>query len=376
LSYAPLQAGSGTLTLAYAYDDNSGAAKTGTLEIPYATTAANTVAAAASPAGQIIAVQKGGAQDVPVIFTTDDGRPATGLKVTSPLSAMPSGWTSGISSFVCATVSTGSGCRLDLHFSPATLVSGTLPLTYTYVDDGGAARSGLLDIAYAATTNDNVLGTAAPLGPIDAVVGDAAQSVTVTFATDDARSATSLAITGGLASLPPGWGSTSGAFSCAGIDADNPCRLHLSYAPPAAAAGTLTLIYGYLNNADEAKTGSVSVAYRATTNDTIVATPSPASVSLVTGTQATVAVTFTTDDGNPATDLTVGTALATLPAGWSSPANTFACATVGTGGGCTLTLTYAPTAADAGTLIVGFSYVSDSGTPKTGTLSLAYSAAP
>lgn len=376
LKYAPSQAGNGTLTLSYAYADDSGAAKTGSLEIPYASTASNTVAAAASPAGQIVAAQKGGAQDVPVTFTTDDGQPATALMVTSPLGALPSGWTSGVSSFSCASVTAGSGCRLDLHFSPATLVNGTLPLTYTYVDDGGTARSGLLDIAYAATTNDNVVGTPAPAGPIDAVVGDAAQTVTVAFTTDDARSATSLAITGGLASLPPGLSAPPGAFTCAGIDADNPCRLELTYAPPAAAAGSLTLTYDYVNNADEPKTGSVTLAFRATTHDTVVATPNPPSVSAVIGTQTAVTVTFATDDGNPASGLTLGAALAALPAGWSSAASTFTCATVGGGDGCTLTLTYSPPAADSGTLNVAFSYLDDSGTPKTGALSLAYSAAP
>jgi len=376
LSFAPLQAGSGTLTLSYAYTDDSGAAKSGSLDIPYATTASNTVTASASPSGQILAVQKGGSQDVPVTFTTDDGRPATGLTVTSNLAALPAGWTSGAPSFACASVSSGSGCRLDLHFAPATLVGGTLPLNYTFVDDGGTARSGQLDIAYAATTNDNVVGTATPAGPIDAVVGDTAQTVTVAFTTDDARSATSLAITGGLSPLPPGWTSAAGAFTCPGIDADNACRLQLSYAPAAAAAGTLTLTYAYSNNADEPKTGSVTLAYAATTNDSVVATPSPASVSAVTGTQTAVAVIFTTDDGNPATGLTLGTSLATLPPGWSSATNTLSCATVSTGGGCTLTLMYAPTAADAGTLNLGFSYANDSGVPKTGTLALAYSASP
>jgi hypothetical protein len=39
LTYAPTVTGSGTVTLNYGYDDNAGAAKTGTLNIPYAATA-------------------------------------------------------------------------------------------------------------------------------------------------------------------------------------------------------------------------------------------------------------------------------------------------------------------------------------------------
>jgi hypothetical protein len=324
----------------------------------------------------VIAIQKTGGQSVPVTFTTDDGKPATGLTVTSKLAALPPGWASASPSFSCASVSTGNGCRLILNFAPSTLVSGTFPLNYTYVDDGGTAGSGQLNIAYTATTNDNVVATPSPAGPINAVVGDAAQPVSVTFATDDGRAATSLLLTSSLGALPAGWTSPSTTFACSGLDSDNVCQLNLSYAPAAAAAGTLTLTYSYLNNADEAKMGSVNVAYRATTNDNIVGTPAPGSLAVVTGTSTAVTVTFTTDDGNPASALSMGAALATLPQGWSSTSSTFTCASVSTGNACTLTLTYAPTVADAGTLGLGFSYTSNSGALKTGTVSIGYTAGP
>jgi hypothetical protein len=42
--------------------------------------------------------------------------------------------------------------------------------------------------------------------------------------------------------------------------------------------------------------------------------------------------------------------------------------------GCELALSYAPTAADSGTVTLGFSYTNNSGTAKTGTISIPYTA--
>jgi hypothetical protein len=83
LTYAPTAPGSGTLILSYNYTDDSGAARTGALNIPYSTTSANSVAATATPASQINAVETTGSQAVAITFTTDDGKPATALSLTS-----------------------------------------------------------------------------------------------------------------------------------------------------------------------------------------------------------------------------------------------------------------------------------------------------
>jgi hypothetical protein len=81
-----------------------------------------------------------------------------------------------------------------------------------------------------------------------------------------------------------------------------------------------------------------------------------------------------TDDGNPARDLTITSGLTPLPGGWSSSASTFSCSSVDTGPGCQLSLSYAPTAADTGTLTLGYSYTNNSGMVKTGTLAIGYTA--
>jgi hypothetical protein len=374
LSFAPSAAVRGTLTLNYSYTDDSGTVKSGALNIPYAATPNGDVIAAAAPAGQINAIEKTGGQAVAVTFNTDDGKAAAGLYVMSNLAALPPGWSSASSGFSCSSVSTGNGCELHLTYAPAALTSGTITLNYAYDDTAGTAKTGSLNLNYAATTNDNVAAAASPTGQINAVVGQGAQAVSVTFTTDDGRSATALQVTSSLAPLPSGWSSTDASFTCSAVSTGNGCQLPLMYSPTAAGSGTLTLNYAYKNNAGVAKTGSVNIAYRATTNDNIVGTPIPSILAVLLASSTTLDIAFTTDDGNLANNLSVTSDLAALPSGWSSTAGSFACANVSTGTGCRLSLTYAPVAAASGTLSLTYSYDDDSGTAKTGSVSIPYTA--
>ena len=372
LAYAPTAAASGIITLGYSYTDDSGAARTGALNIPYSTASSNTVVATASPSGQVTAVENTAGQAVAVTFTTDDGKPASGLKLTSNLAALPAGWSSAAKSFACGSVGTGNGCQLHLTYAPTALTGGTLSLGYSYTDGAGAARNGLLNIVYTATTNDSVVGTAAPSGQINAIVGSGSQAVAVTFTTNDGRPASALVLTSSLTALPAGWSSTDTSFACSGLSSGTGCQLPLTYAPTMAGSGTLVLGYSYLNNANEMKTGSVNIAYRATTHNNIVGTPSPSALAVNLGSTTTVSFTFTTDDGNPASGLLLTSDLTALPAGWSSASSGFTCATVSTGTGCQLVLRYSPTAAASGTLSLTYGYADDSGTPKTGSVSIGY----
>jgi hypothetical protein len=148
----------------------------------------------------------------------------------------------------------------------------------------------------------------------------------------------------------------------------------LNYAPTGVDNGTLNLNYAYANNADEAKTGSVAIDYRTTTNDNVIATVNPASLSVVTGSGSyPVTVTFTTDDGNVASGLSANL---TLPADWSSTSSTLTCATLSVGASCQVALSYTPTIAATGTLSFGYSYMNSAGTAKTGTVSIPYTASP
>lgn len=375
LSFAPTAAARGTLTLNYSYTDDSGAARTGALNIPYAGSSDDTVVATASPSGEITAVKSSGSQAVTVTFTTDDGKTANTLYVTSNLADLPAGWSSAAHTFTCGSVGSGNGCQLHLTYTPTALASGTLILNYAFTNAAGTARTGSLNLAYAATTNDNVVATAAPGGPLNVIVG-ASQPQLVTFTTDDGRPASALAITSNLSALPQGWSSAASSFSCGGVSTGNGCQLALAYAPTAPQNGMLTLNFGYLNDAGESKTGSVSIAYGATTHNNVVPTPSQTPVSVVVGGSGAVSVTFTTDDGNPASAFSITSGLSTLPAGWSSPSSSFTCATLATGNSCQLTLNYAPTATASGLLSLTYGYNDDSGTPNTGSISIPYTATP
>ena len=375
LIFAPAASVSGTLTLNYSYTDEAGESKTGVATIPYFTSTANDVVATVSPVGQITAVEKTGGRSVPVTFTTNNGEAATNFSLGSSLKSLPAGWSVAASALSCASVSTGSGCQLSLTYAPAALGSGTLSLSYSYVDGSGAAKTGVSNIPYIATTNDNVVATPSQTGQITAVVGSAAVPLSVTFTTDDTQPATALQLTTNLSTLPVGWSSTASSFTCAAIDTDTSCVLPLSYAPVAYGSGMLTLGYSYINNAGLTKTGTLTIDYRAVTNDSIGGTASPASLSVRTGSSTPVTVTFVTSDGNPASALSLTTALGPLPAGWTSSASSLSCATVSAGTACTLSLTYAPTVAiTGGSLSLQYAYTNDAGVADTGTVSIPYTA--
>jgi hypothetical protein len=375
LVFAPTGAVTGTLTLNYSYTDASGAARSGDVDVPYATTSRQIVVAGVSPSGQVNAAQMGGQQAVNVTFTTSDGNVASGLSVVSGLANLPTGWSSTSTAFTCSSVSTGNGCQLPLKFAPAALGAGTLTLSYSYSDASGTTNFGVLNIPYAATTNDNVAGTVSPTGQIVAMLGSPAQTVSIAFTTDDNRLATALQLTTNLAALPAGWSYAPGSFGCSVLGSGSTCQLDLSYAPTGVDNGTLNLNFSYLNNADVAKTGSVAIAYRTTTNDNVLAAANPASLNVVTGSGShPVNVTFTTDDGNVATGLSAD--LSTLPLAWSTASSAFTCATLSVGTGCQVALSYAPTVAATGTLTFGYSYLNGAGTSKTGTVSVPYTAGP
>jgi hypothetical protein len=205
-------------------------------------------------------------------------------------------------------------------------------------------------------------------------VGEASPTVTVTFTTDDGRPATALEVTTNLATLPGGWTSSASTFTCSGLNGGTTeCVLPLTFTPTVAENGSLALAYKYSNDAGEAKTGTVNIPYVATTNNTVDATASLNVLSVLTGTTTPITITFVTDDGNPASALTVTSGLSPLLPGWSG-ASTFTCASVTTGTACQISLSYAPTVADSGNLALAFSYTNNSGIAKTGSIAIQYTA--
>jgi hypothetical protein len=276
----------------------------------------NSVVATATTSFSVIV---GSSTTVSLTFTTDDGMPATNLAITSGSTTLPAGW-SGPTNFTCASVSSGSGCILGLTYHPTAPGRGSLTVDYSYTNNAGADKTGTATVSYVATSDDNVVATASPAGQIAVIMGGTT-TVGVTFTTDDGQPATKLSITSGLGPLPAGWSGPS-TFTCASVSTANGCQLSLAYSPTTRGSGTLQLMYGYNDNSGNAKTGSVSIAYVATTHNNLVATLSPSgSISAVVNSGSVpVTLTFTTDDGNPATAITITSGLSTLPAGWSGPA--------------------------------------------------------
>ena len=264
LTYAPTAVGSGTLTLNYIFVDNANIPRApgGSVNIPYAATPNNNVIASTSPAGQVNAIVGAGSQSVSVNFTTDDENAATGLSLTTDLAALPVGWSSTATNLSCAIVSTGNGCQLLLSYAPTASGSGTLTLNYSYTDDAGAAKTGAVNIGYAATSANTVVATASPNGQINAIEKTGGQAVAVTFTTDDGKPASGLALLSNLAALPAGWSSTASSFSCASLSTGNGCLLPLTYAPTALTSGTLTLRYAYTDSAGAAQTGLLNLPLR------------------------------------------------------------------------------------------------------------------
>ena len=196
LTYAPTAVDSGTLTLNYIFVDNANIPRApgGSVTVAYAATPNNNVIASTSPAGQINAIVGAGSQSVSVNFTTDDENAATALSLTTNLAALPAGWSSTATSLACAIVSTGNGCQLPLSYAPTASGRGTLTLNYSYTDDSGAAKSGAVNIGYAATSANTIVATASPTGQINAIEKAGGQAVAVTFTTDDGKPASGLGV--------------------------------------------------------------------------------------------------------------------------------------------------------------------------------------
>ena len=334
----------------------------------------NKVSATASVGGPLV-VAVGASQTISVTFTSTDGLPISGFSVYGSFGALPAGW-SAPSSLTCAVVGPGSGCVLTLSYAPTAVESGTLTLDCVYVDNAGLPRTPgpCMTLAYAAAAINNVVASVSPIGEIDVAIG-AKQTVNVNFTTDDGNAATRLTVTN-LGALPTGWSSTAAGLSCAVVSTGSGCQVPLVFAPTAAANGTLTLSYSYVDGSGAARSGALNVPYATTTNGIVVASVSPTGQvnAAQAGGSQSVAVTFTTANGGSAAGFRVITDLSKLPAGWSSTSTAFSCASVSTGNGCQLQLQYAPAALTAGTLSLRYGYNDASGTPNFGVVNIPYAA--
>ena len=333
----------------------------------------DTVMMTSPTSAQVVSAVVGAKITVPVTFNSSDGNTITAFAL-SLNAALPAGWSAPANGFACPMVSTGSGCVLNLTYQPAAYTTPqTLTLDYVFIDNAGEPVTiASANFQYQATTNDNVIATPAPAGQINATLGAAAQTVTVTYVTDDAHPAANLSVTSPTP-LPAGW---TGPVSstCATVSAGTACTMTYSYQPTAPGGGTLLVDFAYDNDSASAKTGSFSIPYMAIDHNSIVGTPSANPVTVASGMSQPVTITFDTSDGYPATNLAVTSNLAALNTYWTSGVGTLSCATVSTGSSCSLTLTYAPTVSgDSGTEQITYSYTDNAGSPQTGSVNINYS---
>ena len=261
LNYAPtVSTTSRVLTLGFTYVDNAGAQRTGTVDLTYSAIVANTVSAAVTPVGPIQNTV-GATSVVSVSFAASDGTPATNLDVTGGLAGLPPGWSVNRSSLPCASVSANAPCQLSLAYTPtAVTASSTLTFGYSYTDSTGTARTGLVEIPYAAAAASTIVTTQSPTGPLGVFVGSNA-SVTLNFASNDGNTDSNLRLT---SSLPAGWAVTGSSLPCAAVSLGNTCVLTLTYTPTVATpSSSLLLGYAYTDNAGQPRTGSQAITYSA-----------------------------------------------------------------------------------------------------------------
>ena len=240
LTYKPTAAGTGSVTFKYSYVNNAGTSKTGTATVSYASTSNNTRSRYALPGKP----DRGGSRRAyDRRHYIHDRRRCNGHQLVdhgrferpaAPVGAAPK-------SFTCASVSTGSGCVLNLTYAPSAVASGTLALSYAYKDNSGTAKTGPISIAYSASTQNHVIATTTPAGQIVAVIGGTGQTVKVDFTTDDSNPASNLAVTpANLTSLPAGWTGPA-TFTCKTVSTGNGCELSLTYLPTLSGSGTVDL---------------------------------------------------------------------------------------------------------------------------------------
>ncbi|CAB3771343.1 hypothetical protein [Paraburkholderia humisilvae] len=201
--------------------------------------------------------------------------------------------------------------------------------------------------------------------------------VIVAFNPANGGSATALTVTTGLSTLPSGWSAASPSFTCATVNAANPCDLKLTYDPSTAGvSGTLTLGFTYLDSQGRQQQGSVGITYSSAAANSVATSVAPTGpVQGIVGSTSTVSVTFASGDGAPDSNVALVTAPDSLPSGWSVQGSVLPCATVTSAGSCQLQLAYAPIAAAASaTLTLEFSYTDDAGAARTGSVAIAYGA--
>ena len=335
----------------------------------------NTVSASLSQDGEVLAFV-GTSTSITLTFSSSGDGAASDLALH--LASLPEGWRSlsSGSTFHCREVSEDAACQLSLQYQPrAATPSSSLALSYIYLDSAGKSRFGNVTIAYRAQAANAVIGTWIPAGPLAGIVGARTPAV-LNFTTVDGNPATGLQVTTVLSTLPDGWRSDDETLACPVLGSGPGCQLRLSYEPREAARnGRLDIAYAYTDSAGKPQSGTASLAYSATTHDSVVAEVNPPGPLLVKPLQSRkVTVRFQSSDGASASGLRITSGLPSRNSGWTMDPQWPGCARIGHDANCVLTLNYAPHAvAGPAVLALGYAYTDSHGRARSGVVDISYS---
>lgn len=337
------------------------------------TTLSNVVVAYPDETGELT-LYAGQSRQRMLHFRTSDGGSASNLVLGLPAGGLPAGWSiSDLNS--CEQVDGAEQCHLGLTYAPAAAApSSSVTFPYSYRDNKGGARTGSVDIAYAALAANAATAMLSPDGPVRGMVGKTS-NVVLNFGTNDGSPATGLHIDTGLASLPAGWSSASAGFECAQFGAGSPCQLALSYTPAEAArASVLDISYRYKDSSGNPQAATARVNYSAVGPNTVGASLSPAGVVRArAGASQQVKLIFAPSDTGSASGLQLLTDVSKLPPEWTVKASSLPCTAVDRSGACALTLVYTPgTDQPAGKLDVEYAYTDAVGRQLTGKTTVPY----
>lgn len=368
LVYAPLTAQTNeSFNLPFEYINNAGANTSGNLHLVYNAESVNHVVYSVNPVG-LINPAIGSTKNINIYFNTDESNTsATNLKLNNI--TLPNDWyINNNLPFNCSSISSsGTSCALSLTYKPTLPESGTVNLSYSYINAKGKEAAESLLLLYNVGKGNEVV---ASYPRAINLSFDESKQINIKFTTSDDEKASQLVLD--LSKLSqdfPGWTSDKDNYICSNVES---CPvLSLTYAPESTiypARGYLNLPYKYVDKANISKTGAINLWYKASAHnidDTINVTSDPLGI-VATTLDNTMPVTVSFSSTRKATNFKIISGLATLSSlnpGWSASKSDFSCKEISLESDqCDLHLYYTPTnLTNHGSVILTYTYTNDNG---------------
>lgn len=339
-------------------------------------------------------VQVNTSGNVTVTFNaTNSQNPAYDLVINS--FTLPAGWTwvtpapafDDKSNPWCLTVGVGN-CSLTLRFSPVPTTnpdSGTVVIPFTYLTtDKVTRKSNVATISYKITTN-NTLNAATNPSTILATIGTTLP-VDVTFSSSDINPVTNVAIS---FTLPTGWTDVTTLPMCTQItspistttpsvpSATCTNTKKLRYSPTGIAVNSsFPINYTYIASNGVTKSGSLTVNYRSTANNTFNVSLSETNISSILSNDYEVWAYFYSSDSNTISNFNIAFDGTAGSNGWSIGYNSCTTANITY---CQMQLLFHPTTLtnyQTNSIAMAYTYRSNSGFPQGSAFGINYVVSP